>query len=92
MAKTILIVEDDGNIRELLRLYLTQEGYNIETAQDGAEGLRAFKRIHPDLVLLDLMMPVMDGTQVIKEIRAGSKTPVIMLTAKAETYDKVTGL
>jgi len=92
MAKTILIVEDDGNIRELLRLYLTQEGYNTETAQDGAEGLRAFKRIHPDLVLLDLMMPVMDGTQVIKEIRAGSKTPVIMLTAKAETYDKVTGL
>jgi DNA-binding response OmpR family regulator len=92
MAKTILIIEDDGNIRELLRLYLTQEGYNIETAQDGAEGLRAFKRLHPDLVLLDLMMPVMDGTQVIKEIRAGSKTPVIMLTAKAETYDKVTGL
>ena len=92
MAKTILIIEDDGNIRELLRLYLTQEGYNIETAQDGAEGLRSFKRLHPDLVLLDLMMPVMDGTQVIKEIRAGSKTPVIMLTAKAETYDKVTGL
>jgi len=92
MAKTILIVEDDSNIRELLRLYLAQEGYTIETAQDGGEGLRAFKRIHPDLVLLDIMMPVMDGTQVIKEIRAVSKTPVIMLTAKAETFDKVTGL
>ena len=92
MPKTILIVEDDSNIRELLRLYLTQEGYTVETAQDGAEGLRSFKLLHPDLVLLDIMMPVMDGTQVIREIRAVSKTPVIMLTAKAETFDKVTGL
>ena len=79
MAKTLLIIEDDGNIRELLRLYLEQEGYTVESASDGAEGLRAFKRIHPDLVLLDVMMPQMDGWQVIKEIRAISKTPVIML-------------
>ena len=57
MAKTLLIIEDDSNIRELLRLYLEQEGYAIESAADGAEGLRAFKRIHPDLVLLDVMMP-----------------------------------
>ena len=92
MPKTILVIEDDSNIRELLRLYLEQEGYAVETAQDGMEGLRAFKRIHPDLVLLDLMMPVMDGTQVIKEIRAQSKTPIIMLTAKGETFDKVAGL
>ena len=92
MPKTILVIEDDSNIRELLRLYLEKEGYAVETAQDGMEGLRAFKRIHPDLVLLDLMMPVMDGTQVIKEIRAQSKTPVIMLTAKGETFDKVAGL
>ena len=92
MAKTILIIEDDGNIRELLRLYLTQEGYTVETAQDGAEGLRAFQALKPDLVLLHIMMPVMDGIQVIREIRSGSKTPVIMLTAKAETFDKVTGL
>lgn len=92
MAKTILVIEDDSNIRELLRLYLEQEGYAIETAQDGMEGLRAFKRIHPDLVLLDLMMPVMDGTQVMKELRAISKVPVIMLTAKGETFDKVAGL
>ena len=92
MPKTILVIEDDSNIRELLRLYLEQEGYAVEKAQDGMEGLRAFKRIHPDLVLLDLMMPVMDGTQVIKEIRAQSKTPVIMLTAKGETFDKVAGL
>ena len=82
MAKTLLIMEDDSNIRELLRLYLEQEGYTIETATDGAEGMRAFKRIHPDLVLLDVMMPQMDGWQVIKE----------MLTAKSETFDKVSGL
>ena len=92
MQKTILIIEDDSNIRELLRLYLTQEGYKIETAQDGLEGLRAFKAREPDLILLDLMMPVMDGTQVIKEVRAVSKVPVIMLTAKGETFDKVAGL
>lgn len=92
MPKTILVIEDDGNIRELLRLYLEQESYAVETAQDGLEGLRAFKRVHPDLVLLDLMMPVMDGTQVMKELRAQSKVPVIMLTAKGETFDKVAGL
>ena len=90
MEKTILIVEDDVNIRELLQLYLSQEGYRIETAQDGADGLRAFKRVHPDLVLLDLMMPVMDGTQMIRELRTFSQTPVIVLTAKGEVFDKVT--
>ena len=90
MEKTILIVEDDVNIRELLQLYLAQEGYRIETAQDGADGLRTFKRVHPDLVLLDLMMPVMDGTQMIRELRAFSNTPVIVLTAKGEVFDKVT--
>ena len=90
MEKTILIVEDDANIRELLHLYLEQEGYHIESAQDGAEGLRVFRRVHPDLVLLDLMMPVMDGTQMIRELRTFSKTPVIVLTAKGEVLDKVT--
>ncbi len=92
MAKTILIVEDESNIRELLRLYLEQEGFAVETAQDGLDGLRTFKRISPDLVLLDLMMPVMDGTATMKEIRSFSKTPVIILTAKGETIDKVAGL
>ena len=90
MEKTILIVEDDANIRELLHLYLEQEGYHIESAQDGDEGLRVFRRVHPDLVLLDLMMPVMDGTQMIRELRTFSKTPVIVLTAKGEVLDKVT--
>ena len=89
MEKTILIVEDDSNIRELLSLYLEQEGYHIETAQDGADGLRNLKRTHPDLVLLDLMMPVMDGTQMMRELRTFSQTPVIILTAKGEVFDKV---
>ena len=92
MAKTVLIVEDESNIRELLRMYLEQEGYITEMAQNGAEGLRVFKRVHPDLVLLDLMMPIMDGTQMIKELRVFSKTPVIMLTAKGEMLDKIAGL
>lgn len=92
MSKTVLIVEDESNIRELLRMYLEQEGYITEMAQNGAEGLRVFKRVHPDLVLLDLMMPVMDGTQMIRELRTFSKTPVIMLTAKGEMLDKIAGL
>ena len=92
MPKTVLIVEDESNIRELLRMYLEQEGYAVETAQNGSEGLRVFKRVHPDLVLLDLMMPVMDGNQMIRELRTFSKTPVIMLTAKGEMIDKIAGL
>ena len=92
MAKTVLIVEDESNIRELLRMYLEQEGYIVEMAQNGAEGLRIFKRVHPDLVLLDLMMPIMDGTQMIRELRSFSNTPVIMLTAKGEMLDKIAGL
>jgi DNA-binding response OmpR family regulator len=73
-------------------MYLEQEGYTVESAQNGSEGLRTFKRVHPDLVLLDLMMPVMDGNQMIRELRTFSKTPVIMLTAKGEMMDKVAGL
>ena len=92
MARTVLVVEDDSNIRELLRMYLEQEGFNVETAQNGAEGLRIFKIVHPNLVLLDLMMPVMDGIQMMRELRTFSKAPVIMITAKSETFDKVTGL
>ena len=92
MAKKILIVEDDMNIRELLRLYLEREGYETVSAADGGEGLRVFRREAPDLVLLDIMMPVMDGWQVCRSIRAESKCPIIMLTAKGETFDKVSGL
>ena len=92
MAISVLIVEDDRNISDLLRLYLEKEGYAVTTAADGGEGLAKFRSIQPDLVLLDLMMPVMDGWSVCKAIRAESQTPVIMLTAKGETDDKVLGL
>ena len=92
MAISVLIVEDDRNIQELLQLYLEKEGYAVTVASDGGQGLSKFRSIKPDLVLLDVMMPVMDGWAVCKAIRADSQTPIIMLTAKGETDDKVTGL
>ena len=92
MAISVLIVEDDKNISDLLQMYLEKEGYAVTTAYDGGAGLQKFRTIKPDLVLLDLMMPVLDGWEVCKAIRAESKTPVIMLTAKSETDDKVAGL
>ena len=92
MAISVLIVEDDPNIRELLQMYLEKDGYAVTLAADGGEGLSKFHAIKPDLVLLDVMMPVMDGWTVCRAIRAEGKTPVIMLTAKGETDDKVTGL
>ena len=92
MAISVLIVEDDRNIHELLQLYLEKEGYAVTVASDGGQGLAKFRAIKPDLVLLDVMMPVMDGWAVCKSIRADSQTPIIMLTAKGETDDKVTGL
>ena len=92
MAISVLIVEDDHNIQELLQMYLEKEGYAVTVASDGGQGLAKFRSIKPDLVLLDVMMPVMDGWAVCKAIRADSQTPIIMLTAKGETDDKVTGL
>ncbi len=92
MATTILIVEDDRNIAELLQLYLEKEGYSVTVANDGGQGLSKFRTIKPDMVLLDVMMPVMDGWEVCKAIRAEAQTPIIMLTAKSETSDKVQGL
>ncbi len=92
MAVSVLVVEDDRNIAELLQMYLEKEGYAVSTAADGGQGLQKFRSIRPDLVLLDVMMPVMDGWTVCKTIRAESDTPVIMLTAKGETNDKVAGL
>ena len=92
MAISVLIVEDDRNIAELLQMYLEKEGYAVTTAPDGGQGLAKFRSIQPDLVLLDVMMPVMDGWSVCKAIRADSQVPIIMLTAKGETDDKVTGL
>ena len=92
MAISVLVIEDDKNISDLLQLYLEKEGYAVTTALDGGQGLAKFRAIKPDLVLLDLMMPVMDGWTVCKNIRAESQTPIIMLTAKSELDDKVTGL
>ena len=92
MSKKILVVEDDENISELLRLYLEKDGFEVFTAPDGGKGVSEFERCSPDMVLLDIMLPVMDGWGVCREIRSMSKTPIIMLTAKGETFDKVNGL
>ncbi len=92
MATSVLIVEDDHNISELLQLYLEKEGFSVTAAYDGGQGLAKFHASKPDLVLLDIMMPVMDGWTVCKNIRAEGDTPIIMLSAKSQTDDKVTGL
>ena len=92
MPKKILIVEDEANIRELLRLYLEPEGYTVLEAENGVEGIKKWKSDKPDMLLLDVMMPVMDGWAVCREIRAESDVPIIMLTAKGETADRVSGL
>lgn len=92
MPKKILIVEDEANIRELLRLYLEREGYTVLEAENGVEGIKKWKSGKPDMLLLDVMMPVMDGWAVCREIRAESDVPIIMLTAKGETADRVSGL
>lgn len=92
MPKKILIVEDEANIRELLRLYLEREGYTVIEAENGVEGIKKWKSDKPDMLLLDVMMPVMDGWAVCREIRAESDVPIIMLTAKGETADRVSGL
>ena len=92
MAKSVLIVEDDNNIAELLRLYLEKEGYRANIASDGEAGVRACGALQPDIVLLDIMLPLMDGWAVLRNIRKSSNVPVIMLTAKGEVFDKVLGL
>ena len=93
MDKTkILIVDDDKNICELLRLYLEKEGYQAVLAYNGEQAIEKFSAEKPDLTLLDVMMPKLDGWEVCRRIRATSKAPIIMLTAKGETFDKVLGL
>lgn len=88
----ILVVDDDTNICELLRLYLEKEGYVVKIVNDGVSEINAFKQENPDLTLLDIMIPKLDGWQVCREIRKFSDKPIIMLTAKGETFDKVLGL
>ncbi|MBQ3093673.1 MAG: response regulator transcription factor [Clostridia bacterium] len=88
----ILIVDDDNNICELLRLYLEKEGYATVIARNGVQALEMFERESPDMILLDVMMPELDGWQVCREIRKKSHCPIIMITAKSEVFDKVLGL
>ncbi len=92
MSTKLLVIDDDPHICEAIKLYLENEGYEVKTAGDGAEGVSMFKMYDPDLVLLDIMMPKKDGWQVCREIRGGSSKPIIMLTAKGEVFDKVLGL
>lgn len=92
MKTRILVIDDDVHISELLKLYLEKEDYEVDIAHDGGAGLDKFKAREPRLVLLDIMLPVMDGWQVCREIRRINNTPIIMLTAKGETFDKVLGL
>ncbi len=92
MAQKILVIEDEKNISDLLELYLEKEGYETQAAADGVKGIETFRSFQPDLVLLDIMLPIMDGWSVLKKIREDGKTPVIMLTAKGELSDKVQGL
>ena len=92
MGTKILVIDDDVNICDMLKLYLENDGYEVKTANDGADGVSCFKMYEPDLVLLDIMMPKKDGWQVCREIRKKSNVPIIMITAKQETFDKVLGL
>ena len=91
-TKRALVVEDDVNIAELLRLYLGKDGFDVMIAADGGKAESSFDLFQPDVVLLDIMLPVKDGWQVCKDIRSKSSVPIIMLTAKGETRDKISGL
>ncbi len=90
-TEKILVVDDDTNICELLRLYLEKEGYDVVIANNGADAVRIFQEQTPSLMLLDIMLPMLDGWQVCREVRKFSDKPIIMLTAKGETFDKVLG-
>jgi DNA-binding response OmpR family regulator len=92
MAQKILIIEDEDGIIHLLNLYLRNAGYDVVVATDGADGLALHARTHPDLVILDIMLPAIDGFEVCRRIRAWSKTPILMLTARVDEEDRVAGL
>jgi DNA-binding response OmpR family regulator len=92
MPDTILVADDEESIVELVRLYLAREGYRVETARDGQQALEKARRLEPDLVVLDLMMPKVDGWEVCRRLRAERNVPVIMLTARGDDVDKIVGL
>ena len=91
-AQTVLIADDDAQIRELLELYLVKEGFAVEQAADGAEAILKAQQLKPDLIILDIMMPVLDGMEVCRQVRKFSRVPVIMLTARVEDDDRILGL
>jgi DNA-binding response OmpR family regulator len=90
--KTILVVDDERHIVNLVKIYLENEGYRVEVAYDGAEGLRRIRALHPALVVLDLMLPGIDGFELCRTVRRESEVPIIMLTARADDVDKIVGL
>ena len=92
MPSTILVVDDEKNIVQLARLYLTNDGFRVESAYDGKQALEKAKALKPDLVVLDIMMPEMDGLTVCKELRKTSNVPVIILTARGDDIDRIVGL
>ena len=92
MARKILVVEDDRNISDLIRMYLEKEGFEVQTVFDGGSAVETFRSWEPDMVLLDIMLPVMDGWAVCGKIRETSRTPIIMITAKSEVFDRIQGL
>ena len=92
MAQKILLIEDEDGIIHLINLYLKNEGFTVVVAKDGADGLALHAREQPDLVILDIMLPAIDGFEVCKRIRAWSKTPILMLTARSSEEDRITGL
>ncbi len=92
MGRNILVVEDDRNISDLIHMYLVKEGFDVRIAGDGGRAIEEFQRQAPDLILLDIMLPVMDGWAVCAKVRETSKVPIIMLTAKSEVFDRIQGL
>src|SRR3984893_14458424 len=92
MSQKILIIEDEEGIIHLLNLYLRDAGYNVVSARDGADGLAMHAREHPDLVILDIMLPALDGFEVCRRIRTWSRTPILMLTARGDEDDRIAGL
>ena len=92
MGRNILVVEDDHNISDLIHMYLVKEGFDVRIAGDGGKAIEEFQKQAPDLILLDIMLPVMDGWAVCAKIRETSKVPIIMLTAKSEVFDRIQGL
>lgn len=92
MARDILVVEDDRNISDLIHMYLVKEGFDVRIVGDGGKAIEEFQKKVPDLILLDIMLPVMDGWAVCSKIRETSRVPIIMLTAKSEVFDKIQGL